>query len=256
MKKRRSPKRVHPKTMVTRFKEVFKTTGIKKTSLRNLLLTVIAVSVARTFRINEIASRLPLAVKNEKSKQKRLLRFLETPFAIQTAQQAWGRFVLQRLWHAKPYKHPLLLVDETDLHGEWKAIVAAVAFRNRAIPIYGWVYRNAELRDATYKSHNELIQLFCLRTYQLACEVFADQKQKPVFVFDRGFARAKYVIEYLKDQAIACVMRVPRNVCVLTRDGWKPVDALPTGFQVLRCALSEDTSHPRFTFRRERRKLR
>lgn len=257
MKKRRSPKRVHPKTMVTRFKEVFKTTGIKKTSLRNLLLTLIAVSVAKTFRINEVASRLPIEVKNEKAKQKRKpLRFLETPFAIEGAQGAWGRFVLRCLWQSKTYKHPLVLIDETDLHAGFKAIVAAVAFRKRAIPVCWQVYRNEELRDGTYKSHNALIQTFCLHTYQLVCEVCPDRKQKPILVFDRGFARAKYVIEYLKDEDIPFVMRVPRNVCVLTRDGWKPVDALPTGFQVLRCALSEDTSHPRFTFRRERRKLR
>lgn len=230
MKKRRSPKRVHPKTMITRFKEVFKTTSVKKTSLRNLLLTVFAVSVAKTFRINEVAWRLPLAVKNEKSKQKRLLRFLETPFAIAAAQQAWLRFVLQRLWESKSYKHPLLLIDETDLHGGFKAIVAAVALRNRAIPIYWRVYRNAELRDGTYESHNELIQMFCLRTYQLACEVCPNRKQRPVIVFDRGFARAKYVIEYLKVQEIPFVMRVPKNVCVLTKDGWKALDVLPTGF--------------------------
>lgn len=230
MKKRRSPKRVHPKTMVTRFKEVFKTTGIKKTSLRNLLLTLIAVSVAKTFRINEVASRLPIEVKNEKAKQKRLLRFLETPFAIEGAQGAWGRFVLRCLWQSKTYKHPLVLIDETDLHAGFKAIVAAVAFRKRAIPVCWQVYRNEELRDGTYKSHNALIQTFCLHTYQLVCEVCPDRKQKPILVFDRGFARAKYVIEYLKDADIPFVMRVPRNVCVLTRDGWKPVDALPTGF--------------------------
>ena len=81
---------------------------MKKTSLRNLLLTVLAVSVAKTFRINEVASRLPIAVKQEKSKQKRLLRFLETAFPIAESQQAWARFVLQRLWRpARTGKHPL-----------------------------------------------------------------------------------------------------------------------------------------------------
>ena len=88
MKKRRSEKRVHPNTIIASFKEVFKTGVVKKTSLRNLLLSVVAVSVAKTLRINEVASRLPIAVKNEKSKQKRFLRFLETPFAIDATQQA------------------------------------------------------------------------------------------------------------------------------------------------------------------------
>lgn len=137
MKKRRSRKRGHPKTIIASFQEGFKTVCEKKTSLRNLLLTVLAVSVSKTFRINEIASQLPIAVNNEKSKQKRLLRFLKTPFAIDASQGAWLRFVLQRLWHpTKTNKHPLILIDETDLHSGWKAIVAAVAFGKRAIPIF------------------------------------------------------------------------------------------------------------------------
>ena len=75
MKKRRSQKRVHPRAIIASFKEVFKTIVVKKTSLRNLLLSVVAVSVSKTLRINEVASRLPIPVKNEKSKQKRFLRF-------------------------------------------------------------------------------------------------------------------------------------------------------------------------------------
>ena len=231
MKKRRSQKWVHPNTIIAGFKEVFKTRVVKKTSLRNLLLSIVAVSVAQTLRINEVASRLPITVKNEKSKQKRFLRFLETPFPIDVTQQAWVRFVLRRLWKpTKTDKYPLIIIDETDLHAGLKAIVAAVAFRKRAIPIFWWVYSNAEIQDMTYKSHNQLIQDFCLRTHQLASEVYPHRHQKPVLVFDRGFARAKYVIEFLKEKDIPFVMRVPRNVSVLTQAGWKTLDDLPTGF--------------------------
>ena len=88
MKKRRARKRVHPKNMIAGFKEICKTTDVKKTGLRHLLLSIVAVSVAKTLRINEVASRLPIAVKNEKSKQKRLLCFLQMPFRIETAQNA------------------------------------------------------------------------------------------------------------------------------------------------------------------------
>ena len=231
MKKRRSQKRVHPKTIIAGFQEVFKQVCVKKTSLRNLLLAVIAVSVAKTFRINEVAARLPIAVKHEKSKQKRLLRFLETPFAIDAVCRAWFRFVLQRLWKpTKIDKHPLILIDETDLQGEWKAIVAAVAFRKRAIPIFWWVYSPSEIQDVTYKSHNVLIQKFCLRVHQLASEVHPHRQRKPILVFDRGFARAKYVIAYLKAKDIHFVMRVPRNVCVLTQgSAWRNLDAVCEG---------------------------
>ena len=176
------------------------------------MLTVLAVSVAKTLRIHEVASRLPILVKNEKSKQKRLLRFLETAFPIGTAQQAWLRFVLGHLWKPKPDGHPLILIDETDLHNDWKAIVAAVAFRKRAIPIFYQLDKNTEIQDMTDKSHNEIIQKFCPRVHEQVCEVYAQRRVKPVRVFDRGFAHTKYVIAFLKRKAIAFVMRVPRNV--------------------------------------------
>ena len=73
---------VHPKKMITQFSETFKDVEIKKTRLRNLRLVVLAVAAAKTFRINAIASRLPSVGKKEKSKQKRLLRFLETPLPL------------------------------------------------------------------------------------------------------------------------------------------------------------------------------
>ncbi len=105
--------------------------------LRNFLLTLLAVSVSKTFRINEIASCLPIDVAKEKSKQKRLLRFLDTPFPCRDVMQAVLAYVTQEVWRSKRAKHQaLILIDETDLPGGWKAIVASVPFRNRAIPIY------------------------------------------------------------------------------------------------------------------------
>ena len=85
-----TPKWVHPKKMITHFSEVFKDVDVKKTSLRNLLFVILAVAVAKTFRINAIAARLPIVVKKEKSKQKRLLRFLETPLPLDAS---WRRGV-------------------------------------------------------------------------------------------------------------------------------------------------------------------
>ena len=88
MKDRYYPKRVNPKTMLTHFSEIFKSVGLKKPVFRNLLLAILGVCVAKTFRINEIASRLPIVVETEKSKQKRLLRFLETSLPIGAIQEA------------------------------------------------------------------------------------------------------------------------------------------------------------------------
>lgn len=91
-----TPKWVHRKKMITHFSEVFKDVNLKKTSLRNLLFVILAVAVAKTFRINAIAARLPIVVKKEKSKQKRLLRFLETPLPLDALMEAWCLFVCRR----------------------------------------------------------------------------------------------------------------------------------------------------------------
>jgi hypothetical protein len=215
--------------MITHFQEIFKGVSMKKTSLRNLLLVTLAVTVAKTFRINEIASRLPINVKTEKSKQKRLLRFLDTPFPLEAVKEVWCIFVLRCLWK-KPQNYSFLLVDETELIDGWKAIVAAIPFRNRAIPVYWLIYRDQEIRDLTYKSHNKIVQDFCLKVYNLSLTASPKKAQRaPVFVFDRGFARAKYVIDFLKQRNIGFVMRICRNVGITVAGSSRRLDTLESG---------------------------
>ena len=157
--KKRYPKRVNPETMITRFQEIIKSVGLKKPTARNLLFVLIAISVAQTFRINEIASRLPVIVAREKSKQKRFLRFLETPLPIDALKAAWFASVVS--WCSKAANdHLYLLVDETKLIAGWKALVVGIAFRHRAIPVFWFIYSDQQIRDGIYKSHNEIIQYF------------------------------------------------------------------------------------------------
>ena len=227
--KKRYPKRVNPKPMVTRFQKTFKSVGMKKPMFRNLLLTVIAIGVAKTFRINEIASCLPLSVCVEKSKQKRLLRFLETPLPIDELKRAW--FVSVLSWFSKAAgDHLYLLVDETQLLGAWKALVVAVPFRHRAIPVFWFIYSDQQIRGGIYKSHNEIIQYFCEFVYQVALEVMSPQKRCPVLVFDRGFARAQHVIKFLKDRDMPFVMRVPRTVGILVDGSVMKLDDMENGW--------------------------
>ena len=227
--KKRYPKRVNPKPMITRFEEIFKSVGMKKPTFRNLLFVLIAISVSQTFRINEIASRLPIGVDREKSKQKRFLRFLDTPLPIDALKEAW--FVSVVSWFSKVANaHLYLLVDETDLIAGWKAVVVAIPFRHRAIPVFWFIYSDAQIREGIYKSHNEIIQYFCGYVYQAALEGVSKQDQRPVLVFDRGFARARYVIKFLKDRDIAFVMRVPRHVGVSLDGSLKKLDDLQTGW--------------------------
>lgn len=224
MKDRYYPKRVNPKTMITHFSEMFKSVGLKKPVFRNLLLVLLGVCVAKTFRINEIASRLPIVVKTEKSKQKRLLRFLETSLPLGGIQRAYFGFVVGRLW-SEETSGKLFLVDETDLIGEWKAIVAAIAFRHRAIPVLWLVYKDQEIQHGKYKSHNEIVQRFCLKLYELAVSSLPQaQRLPPTLVFDRGFARAQYVIKFLKDRQIPFILRVCRNVGIRYQGSEKKLD--------------------------------
>ena len=68
MKGKHPQKRVNPTAMITTITEIFNPV-LKKPALKNLILTTLAIALAKTFRINEIASRLPVAVKHQKTKQ-------------------------------------------------------------------------------------------------------------------------------------------------------------------------------------------
>ena len=209
MKGKHRTKRVNPTIMITTLTQIFKP-NLKKPALKNLILTVIAIALAKTFRINEIAFRLPVSVKSLKTKQKRLLRFLDSVFPIDAVRRHWLVFVLKSVCQNRKTR-TLILIDETELIGGFKAIVAAVAFRHRAIPIYWHIYSDAEIREMKYKSHNEIIQHFCVTIYHQT-KAALPKTCKPVLIFDRGFARARYVIQFLKAQDIPFVMRVCRNV--------------------------------------------
>ena len=227
--KKRYPKRVNPETMITRFQEIFKSVCLKKPSFRNLLFVLIAISVAKTFRINEIASCLPILVPRGKSKQKRLLRFLEMPLPVDALKTAWFTAVVA--WFSKGVgAHVYLLVDETDLIAGWKALVVSIPFRHRAIPIFWFIYSNQQIRDGIYKSHNEIIQYFSESVYKQTLRVMGNTKKQPVLVFDRGFARAEYVIKFLKAKHIRFVMRVCRNVGIRHQGSHKKLDNMPDGW--------------------------
>jgi len=123
----------------------------------------------------------------------------------------------------------LILIDETDLPVGWKALVASASFRNRSIPIDWHIYKNEEISDGTYKSHNEIIQKFCVALHEAILQATDDKSVEPVYVFDRGFARARYVIKFLDDRGITVVMRVPRNVGVHVDGSLRKLDDLEEG---------------------------
>ncbi len=199
MKGKHPAKRVNPVSMITTIREIFNPV-LTKPQLKNVILTTLAIALSKTFRINEIASRLPVEVKHHKTKQKRLLRFLARRFPIGAAMGCWLIFVLRRVCQPGT-TGPLILIDETQVLGNFKAIVAAVPFRHRALPIYWYIYTDAEIQQMRYKSHNEIIQCFCATVYQKT-KAALPSTSEPTLIFDRGFARGRYVIKFLKAQQI------------------------------------------------------
>ena len=78
-----------------------------------------------------------------------------------------------------------------------------------------------------YKSHNEIIQRFCATVYQKT-KAALPPTGEPTLIFDRGFARGRYVIKFLKAQQIPFVMRVCRNVRITVWGHVKTIEQLKT----------------------------
>ena len=206
-RKRAAKKRVNPKRLIHTINEIFNDT-LKKPALKNTILVVIAIALSKTLRINEIALHLPVAVKTKKTKQKRLLRFLKSKYPTQSVMEEWALFVLRTV--GCPAKGKLLiLIDETDLIEPFKAIVAAIPFGKRAIPIYWKIYTHAQIDSMEILSHNVLVQTFVEKLTHLCSAVIPKQRQ--LLVFDRGFARVQ-LMKAFKRQGIGFLIRVPKNV--------------------------------------------
>lgn len=176
--------------------------------VKNTILVIIAITLAETFRINAIACCLPLSV-SDKHKQKRLLRFLERDYPITNVMKQWALFVLRKV-HGTTKSKVVLLIDETDLLFGYKAIVVAIPFRMRAIPIYFRVYSNEQIQDMVYMSHNTLVWNFLIELKQLQHQALG-KRRRFIWVFDRGFADVKLMIK-LKTWRVDFIIRACRNV--------------------------------------------
>ena len=178
--------------------------------LKNTILVIIAITLAETFRLNAIARCLPLKV-SDKQKQKHLLRFLERDYPIPSVMKQWALFVLRKVY-SKTKSKVVLLIDETDLLFSYKAIVVAIPFRMRAIPIYWHIYTNEQIQDLVYKSHNTLIWDFLDHLTKVQKQALG-KRRRFIWLFDRGFADVKLMIR-LKRANIHFIIRVKKNVGV------------------------------------------
>ena len=161
--------KVNPLLIIPSINQAFKTV-LKRPAHRNLILVILACIHAKTLKINVFARHLPVFVAHYKTKQKRLLRFIDSNFPTPIAMEAWCAFVLRQL------------CDKT----------RRVPFRKRAIPIYWKIYEKDAFKRMVYPSYNVLVQEFCDQFIKQFETAFPNVR-KPIFVFDRGFARARYL---------------------------------------------------------------
>ena len=220
MKTEHHPKQVSPEKIITTLTEIFNPV-LHKPALKNLIYVTLAITTAATFRICELARHLPTHTQTDNAKKTRLLRVLNRKFPFETAMKRWLTFVLKKAGKTRK-KYASILIDETKLINGYKAIVAAIPFGQRAIPIYWLIYSDDEIRQMKYKSHNQIIESFCSAVYRLTSAALPKGCQ-PMLVFDRGFARARYVIKYFNENKIPFLMRVPKNVGVEIEGVSKPL---------------------------------
>ena len=88
---------------------------LKRPALKNLILVILASLHTKIFQINTLASHLPVNVAHYKTKQKRLLRFINSNFPISIAMEAWCAFVLWQIYDNTGRVSRIMLVDETDI---------------------------------------------------------------------------------------------------------------------------------------------
>ena len=93
-RKRLNGNRVNPLPIITTTCEIFKSI-VSQPSLKNLILVIVVIAQCPLFRINEISRHLSIDVKTEKTKQKRLLRFLSRKLEKKRVMVRWATFVLE-----------------------------------------------------------------------------------------------------------------------------------------------------------------
>ena len=210
---------IDPNRIVYAIEENFKE-ELSKPKLRNLILTSIAIGKTEKLRINEIAKNLPVDVKRKKSKQTRLMRFLDNCLPLDSVMFSWTRLTLQKVYRRKSHKI-MVLVDEVDLINGYKALVAAIPFRNRAIPIVFKVFTDQQIRDLVYRSKNWVIWNFmdqaCETIQKALWDIDSDMEpREPVFIFDRGFADVK-LMKYLDCMGAKFIIRVRKNTGIMVK---------------------------------------
>ena len=205
--------KVKPDRIIQTTEEYFKDV-LSIPDLKNLGLTNIAITNAEKITINEIARCLPVDVKKQKSKQTRLLRFLDNQLPLDCMMFSWARFALEGIC-GKNDDTIIILIDGVNLMYNYKAFVAAIPFRKRAISIAFKVYTNQQIKDMVYLSENYIVWNFMDMVIETIKKIIPDRKV--VFVFDRGFADEK-LMNYMNYFDSDYIIRVPKNSGIVSSE--------------------------------------
>lgn len=204
-------RQINPKRIIWEIEENFKD-ELSKPKLKNLILSTIAISKTDKLRINRIANNIPVKVKHKKSKQNRLMRFLKNYLPLDSVTFSWTKLVLKKVYVYKKTHRIMVLVDEVSLIGEYKALVAAIPFRKRAIPIVFKIFTDQQINDMLYRSKNDIIWNFIDQVHDTIrkAQNNIETAKQPVYIFDRGFSDVKFM-EYLDYMGMKFIMRVRKN---------------------------------------------
>lgn len=167
--------KINPDRIIQTIEDNFKDV-LTKPNLKNLALTNIAIAKAEK-------RCLPTDVGNQKAKQTRLLRFLDNQLPLDDMMFYWAKFALTKAY-GKCDDNIIILVDGVSLMYGYKAFVAAISFRKRAIPIAFKVYTNQQIRDMVYLSENHIVWNFMDIVIDFMKKIMPNRKV--IFVFDRG----------------------------------------------------------------------
>lgn len=205
--------KVSPERIIKTTEKIFNRV-LSKPQLKNLGLVSIAIAKAKRLSINGISREIPTDVNRQKSKQTRLLRFLNRPIEMLNMMFVWTIFVLEEIY-GKNDNPIIILIDGTKLNYGYKSFVAAIPFRKRAIPIAFSVYTDQQIRDMQYLSENYVIWNFIDILFDYINRIMPNRKI--IMVFDRGFADEK-LMRYIEEFGGNYVMRVQKNVGIITPD--------------------------------------
>ena len=169
--------------------------------------------------LSAAAKKLPF-VGNPATVERRIQRFIAND-GIDHAEscRAMARWVIGSLPENRPV---VILVDETSQKDRLKAMVAAVAFEGRSLPVAWWVYPNEKWPMGMVELIAEMLGWIRDAMDELG------GGRKAIVVADRGIGNSPSLLREIESLGMFYLMRVTKKVRVMMEDGEvSPFDEMP-----------------------------